>query len=395
MGQIQGPYVARVHGLQMELLREGISKTEQEIQKRLADQREAIKTVPLTQGMIDRLKADVARLQARLYPHVISDRLSVRTIGDLLTKSFDNSVVALTISTDGLDDLGVLKPVERRDIARILNLAWAGKMIPLSSGSIPGTVSVLWATPQANLARLGTWKEFHGGAMPVPILLLSSTEPMKVIKQIAEVAVWRDIVNHFFDARCTEEIGRTYSFTSDAEAYLATWEEEYLATLDTVPPEMGRHLVWLPALACRIAMLIRVTREGNGNEISLEDVRAAVVITKGLASAHLRTLVKFMFPGKTGKTDGVDRADRSAIMLAKIRQEGPLTQRELRRTYNDPNPEWFVPALEKLIDAGLVRYDEKGALVACGSGGDGGDGGGSGVEGADKGEGGRGGDETG
>jgi len=366
---IQGPFIARVNEMQMALSRDGIGETEKEIEKRLADQRAAIKTRLPSQPLIDQLKRDIARLQARLRPHVITDKLSIRMIGELLTRAFDNSILAVTTSTDPLDDLSIAKPAERREIARILNMSWAGKPIPLNKGSVPGAVNLLWSTPEANLARLNSWREFHGGTMPVPILLLESSEPMRLIKPMAEGAAWRAVVDHLFDVRCTTEEVATYVFTPEADAYLVAWEEAYLVTLDTGPLELARHLIWLPHLAYRIALLVRVTREAEGTEISIEDVRAAVAITKALGAAHLRTLAKFIYSAKSGTTDATDCPDKSAVMLAIIRRKQPVTRRGLWRTYNDPRAEWFIPALEKLINAGLVRYDERGSLVACESGG--------------------------
>ena len=374
---IQCPFIARVNEMQIALHRDGMNAVEREIEKRLADQRASIRTKLPDQRLIDQLKRDIARLQARLRPHVVTDKLSIRMIAELLTRAFDNSILAFTTSTDPLDDLSTLKPIERREVARILNISWGGKPIPLNRGSVPGTVSLLWTTPEGNLARLNSWREFHSGTMPVPILLLSSSEPMKLIRPMEEGTAWAAAVDHLFDVRCTAEEVRTYGFTSGADAYLAAWEEAYLAALDTVPTELAKHLVWLTALAYRVALLNRVTRDGNGNEIEEEDVRAAVAITKRLGAAHLRMLGRFVSPGKGGPTDATDRTDKSADMLAKIRKKGPISRRGLWRTYDAPRAEWYYPALEKLIDAGLVRYDETGALVACKNGGDGG---GSGVE---------------
>lgn len=370
---IQCPLVARVTEMQLLLKRDGIQATEHAITKRLADFDAAKKMRQLSQDMIDKLKLDLARMQARLRPHVLTNRLSMKMIGDHFTQAFDHSLLAVTAHTDPLDDLSTLKPAERREIAALLNQSWAGKPILLNKGVIPGTVTLLWSTPQANLGRLSVWREFHEGMMPVPILLLTSDEPMKLIRPMAEGTAWHDAIDDLFDIRCAQKEDAVYSFATAADQHLATWEEAFLAALDTVQSELARHLVWLPQLACRIALLFRITREAEGMEISTEDVQAAIAITEALGAAHLRTLTRFVWREKEGSTDAIDRTDKSAVMLAKIRKRGPISRRGLWRSYDDPRAEWFVPILAKLIHTGLVRHDEKGCLVVCENDGHGGD----------------------
>jgi hypothetical protein len=254
----------------------------------------------------------------------------------------------------------------------------------MNKGSIPGTLSLLWSAAETNLARLNLWKEFHSGAMPVPILLLSSGEPMKPFVPLAETEAWQAAINHLFDARCMVKDTETYGFAAEAQLILASREEAFLAALNTAPPELARHLVWLPQFTSRIALLLRVTREAKDAEIGEQDVRAALDITRALGTAHLRTLIRVVSKSKKSPADAPAPPDKSAVMLAKIISKGPIRRRDLRRTYDNPSPEWFDPTLEGLIGVGLVRRDVDGRLVAgkCDGGGGGSDG-----ERADEGEG--------
>jgi hypothetical protein len=362
---LQAPLVCRVTGMQLDLYTEGTRKIEQAIKQRCADLDAAVKTDGPNPVLVAQAKLDIARLEAGLHPSVVLNRFSIKGLAEQLAHAFDPAILSVTAGSDPMDDIASLKPAERRELVRVLNLSWEGQPIQLNRGTIPGVISLLWCTPRTNLDRLRYWREFHAGAMPAPVVLLLSPEGPGGGVPNAHMQDWQLLVNTFFDLRCIAKEPRLYTLTAAADKLLSEWTNGFTAKLHSLPPELARHLVWLPQLARRLALLMEVMGNPNGDTISEAAAQAAVGVIRALGRAHFGTLLEVVLPGTTAPADNTDPADK---MLDTIRKKQPITRRELRRSFDDQHVGWFNKALAGLMSLGKVRTDEEGLLMACQTG---------------------------
>jgi hypothetical protein len=179
---------------------------------------------------------------------------------------------------------------------------------------------------------------------------------------------WQTLVNRLFDRRCLSKEPKLYTLTIGAEEVLFQWSNGFTAKLEALPVELARHLVWLPQLTRRLALLMEVMGNPGGETISEAAARAAIGVTKALGRAHIGTLLEIIVPAKNGLTDATDRTDKSAEMLSMVLKKGPISRRELRRSFDDQRIGWFDETLQGLMSLGKVRRGEDGLLVASDSG---------------------------
>jgi hypothetical protein len=157
-----------------------------------------------------------------------------------------------------------------------------------------------------------------------------------------------------------------YTFTPEAQSVLNGFADEIEAGFPGVPVSLIPHLAWLPELCERVAVILWILRSRDSPvDAAAAAVDDAVVVAKWLGRQHLRNLLSG-HPIADGAA-GADHADAAAEMLHKIRQKGPLTRRQLYRSYDKARGDWFFPVLESLLDAGKAVYVDGGRLVASDS----------------------------
>lgn len=246
--------------------------------------------------MINHVISELAKLHARLKSDLILNSAVPKQIMEALPRNLDGGVLCTTLGTDPLDDLALLKPQERRQLAHWLNRLWEGQ--PLSQLPALKQLSLLWTTKVESLGHLARWREFHAGTTPVPLLVVSSVadrwgEPGA---RIPHEAQWERLMDDLFDRRCEAE---ETVLQLDEESRQPLWDFELhlRRNLHTMPREFRPHLAWLPGLAPRLALTLHLVERKNGDSISLDTAIRAVKIARFFAGKHLQaTMSALPFP---------------------------------------------------------------------------------------------------
>lgn len=296
----------------------------------------------------------IASLTVKLKPFIVLNSSVPQAIAGALPQAFDASILCTTMGADPIDDLALLSPQERRHLAVWLNQLWEGQ----PCGDSPDMLSLLWNTPYTGLRHLTDWREFHAGALPVPLLLQFSLEPHSVdpkIKLPGE-AKWNACIDRLFEHRI---MAKETIYTVDSPA-LTEFEANIAKKLDTVPECFQKHVVWLIGLPPRLALVIHLI-EGGGATIPSSAVDRAVGLVNWFGANHLRAMVSVL-PVRAS-TDAAAGADSEGIMLAKITKKGPVTRRALWRSFNKPKAETFDNTLDALLAHGKVTWNDRKELI--------------------------------
>ena len=298
----------------------------------------------------------IVSLTAKLKSSIVLHSAAPLEITAALPQAFDASILCATLGSDPLDDLALLSPQDRRKLAVMLNTLWEGR----PGVEAPSMLSLLWNTPYTSLRHLAQWREFHAGALPVPLLLQFSLCPRSVDPQIKlpGEAEWNACIDRLFELRINAKEAVYYTVEAPA---LTEFEAGITKNLETVPECFQKHVGWLSSLPSRLALVIHVM-EGGGDKIPSCTVDRAVGLAQWFGANHLKTMVSAL-PVRIS-FDTTARPDAEAIMLGKITKKGPITRRGLWRSYNKPRSETFDNTLDALLAHGKVTWNENNELAA-------------------------------
>jgi len=164
---------------------------------------------------------------------------------------------------------------------------------------------------------------------------------------------WHRVVDRVLASRFDQE-ARMYSISAGAGEVLRAAEGREFLQLQTkygFPPHAGAEL------CVRLMLLLHLCQDDPGQSIQEATALGAIKIATWLVTENSRVLNELKYEAAAGKR----RADR-ALMLQKIRDKGPVSQRDLFRTYAVQNQTALGPALKDLLQSGEVAKDADGRL---------------------------------
>jgi len=169
----------------------------------------------------------------------------------------------------------------------------------------------------------------------------------------------------------------TWNLSDDAKKLWADFHEEILRDVSVFAPFSLPWFRWLPELMMRLALLLSVLRpftERDAEErrtVEADVVHRACVLTRWLAGEHLeclRSLHRSHPVNEVPESDdcaSIDTIDDKALeeaILEKLLKKGPLSRRELTRSFHKMPVLDLEGALKRLIRAGLVCETKEGRL---------------------------------
>ena len=367
---------ARLFGLiidmQLVLTDQGVDALQKRINTLQQAFEEARRTISPDPELLRSAADDIARQKAGLRPALFTARFAPADVGKVIDASFDNAVFLADPGADPVETFLELKKGEQRDLVRLLNSSWEG--LPLNFGQrvVAASLSLLWESQEEMLLPLFD-SDTLVGALPPPILWISSpTNRLRGAKHgIASERQWKHAIDTLFDCRCRHRLDPSL-LSDEAAALLGEFEREIEGRISENGPLLHRHLVWLPGLALRVAVIFAFFNERKDLVIPADAATAAVLVVRWLAAEHLRILLTFdaapLSPGADMSTV-TDRSDPAEVMLRKIRQKAPVTRRKLWQSYNDPKALTFQSVLDGLLRDGKVAKDSSERFVPVESGG--------------------------
>jgi len=266
-----------------------------------------------------------------------------------------------------VDELRRLSPWERGELLRLLSLAWEGE--PVNAGDGPRALDVAMLAPvePASAAEMLAWLD--AAVTPPPFVILRCGASPPVAGGSQESFRPTDFIDPILLGRPAPP--RPVPLGADADAELERLEEQIAARLlELNRPALSRHLRFVPGLIRRLLVLLAALCPGGIVEPAKEEAEC-LAMAKGLvfhiAMAHiaaLRTLTSG-FTAATGDRTG-DPAETIAelMLLAKIRELGPVTRSKLRGRLSDRQRRELNRRLAILLDRRKVEIDGRGRLRA-------------------------------
>ena len=355
---LRAPLLGPIFDMQLLLGKQGLDVAQKEIKQSvetLAAARKANPDPDLLKGM----EQEIARQQAGLRPALLSSRFTPVHLEQVIDSCFDGAVMLTDPAADPVENFLELKTSEQRDLVRLLNSSW--ESLPLTFGQRvrQGSISMFWVTQEELLLPLCDTAMITG-ALPPPVLWMGS--PVNRLRGnrhgIPSEQVWKKAIAVLFNHRCQHRT-EAFELSDEAEGVISQFEREIEACFTIHGNSLARHLIWLPGLARRMAVVFTVF-DGGIAVISADAATATVAVVRWLAAAHLRVLLTFdavtVSPGADTPTT-TDNSDPAEVMLRKIRQKAPVTRRKLWKSYNDPKAATFQAVLDGLLMAGKITKD--------------------------------------
>jgi len=277
------------------------------------------------------LEQDLARKRAGLRPALLSNHFTPAHLERVIDGCFDGSVMLTDPAGDPVESFLALKTGDQRDLVRLLNCSWEGVPLAFEQRVRSGSISMFWVTQEEMLLPLCD-TAMVAGALPPPVLWMGSpVNRLRGTKHgIPSEKVWKKVIEVFLNFRCQHRT-EAFQLSDEAEVVVSQFESEIEACFAAHGTSQARHLIWLPELARRVAVVCTVLNGGTDPAIPAEAATTAVLVVRWLAAEHLRVLLTFdavpVSPGADMSTV-TDRSDPAEVMLRKIRQKAPVSRRQ-------------------------------------------------------------------
>jgi len=329
------------------------------------------------------MEAGLREARKACFPVTIVTTSSPAHLSAAIEKSFDRSVVSLNGGVDPCLELKNCAAKSVAELAAMLASSWRG--LPFGSGTQtlqPGTLTLHWQTNRRDLRPVlfGSPKPWSQLAPPVIFLRQKGSPTWLPDLDTQAYKGWAALLRSFFELRNTAKGVSSWKVPMEALPLLTALDREISAAAMALPDPLGRMLMWLPELALPLALVLTLakgvtassseTDKSSGLTIPLESVQGAIAIVRWLARRQHETLLWIAKgePAKesvTGENDGTDKMDVEAVMEAIhgiLERRGPLTKRELLRSFHKLDAGTRDKALQKLLDAGKIKENESGRL---------------------------------
>ena len=320
-------------------------------------------------SVLDRHKLAV-RARMNLAPCALERSPLPGALLDALKHSCFRTVVSVNGGVDPMVELHSQGKKSITELCRILEMAWRDMDLP-SKGPVPrrGTVHLLWRT-DAQAARRIIWSAGSPwNSLCPPVLLMREGPPPSYLAPLSAEAYssWMGLCEKLAQSVESLQDSVVWSFLPEADAVAAAFCRE----IGAVPPELAplniHHFSWLHELVIRLGMLLTIldtlgqTTPTFEFVIGAEKMEHASVLARWLAREHLDCLKWLQNRAPDDRhsddLDGIDNIDidqLKAAILERLASKGPLSRRELSRSFHEMPARARDCAISGLKKAGLV-----------------------------------------
>ncbi len=344
---------------------------------------------PQFEAYAEQLPLTVVNMMRR---RTILSRVDPDAAARAVVDSRDHCAVITNGASDPMAEWAQLPPGKQQKLTEMLQLGWQGKPLTVTSkgAEVPGTVHALWIT-RGELVRRALFDR-RGATVnqSAPVLLFPQHGNPKRLPAVdaVEFVEWSKCLKMAFDYRsnASPEGPCTIAMDKHARQVAEEFYEQFANALVRVPESLHPYLSWLPDLPLRLfsIMLMSKTIEraldmkptGKAQEPPKPDpnelqatMRHAVRLTRWLCQQHYRVVCSYKRAASTDitgpATDSTDMAALEEVILAKLKEKGPLEPRELQRSFHALSAQTRNSAIQRLKSNGLVIDDPDGRLAAA------------------------------
>ena len=223
--------------------------------------------------------------------------------------------------------------------------------------SLGGVVIPIPNTEKRWLARLAGVNGMKAGSLAMRSDARLARVTGSVFTPLAFEREWAFQLSRLF--MCRNIPTRPLTLTKEAQTILFNFQNELMILASTVRGHAVHLILSWPPLAVRIAQGIHFT-ENIAGIIKPDSMQAAVRLTRHHGARQLAAWLETQEEKKEAKEDV-----EVELLLMRIKVKGPLTQRQLYRTYNDQRKALHEPAILRLLSEGRIVQDEQGRLLTA------------------------------
>lgn len=306
--------------------------------------------------------------------------------------SRDHCAVIMNGAGDPMAEWAQLPLGKQQKLTETLKLGWQGKPLTVTSkgSEVPGTVHALWLTGREPIRRALFERRGAIVNQSAPVLLFQQHGNPKRLPDVdaAEFVEWSKCLKAAFDYRSNASQGgpSTIVINKHARRVAEEFYEQFADALVRVPESLHPHLSWLPDLPLRLFINLLLSKsierlldmnptgvaqeppKPDPNELQVT-MRQAVRLTRWLCQEHYRVVCSCVDAASTDSTgsatDSTDMAVLEEVILAKLKDKGPLEPRELQRSFHALSAHTRNSAIQRLKSIGLVIDDPDGRLAAA------------------------------
>jgi hypothetical protein len=306
------------------------------------------------------------------YPNLVTSTASPDRMMRAVNSSYDRLVMALDGSMDPFEELLGRHRSQTERLCRLLILGWEDIDLP-DKGSIPtrGMVHLCWRTHKSAARRMVLDRRSPWRLMAPPVLLIRQHSAPSFLEELpADIfEMWSGMLVACHMRRHSSRNITTWKLSDDAKRLWAAFHEELLGDTSVFAPFPSEWFRWLPELTVRLALLLCVLRSFTEKEppeiwtVDAEALERACVITRWLAHEHLETLHGLLKAESVGVCpendtfDGIDTIDDQAVeaaIVARLRDKGPMSYRELMRSFHKMTRATLERIVSSMIRAGII-----------------------------------------
>jgi hypothetical protein len=344
---------------------------------------------PQFQAYADIIPLTVVNMMRR---RTILSRVDPDAAARAVVDSRDHGAVIMNGAGDPMAEWAQLPPGKQQKLTEMLKFGWQGKPLTVTSkgAEVPGTVHALWITRREPVRRALFDRRGATVNQSAPVLFFLQRGNPKRLPAVdaVEFVEWSKCLKMAFDYRSNvpPEGPCTIAMNKHARQVAEEFYEQFDNALVWVPESLHPYLSWLTDLPFRLfsIMLMSKTIEraldlkhtGVAKEPSKPDqnelqatMRQAVRLTRWLCQEHYRVVSSYKDAASTDSTglatDSTDMAALEEVILAKLKDKGPLEPRELQRSFHALSAQTRNSAIERLKSNGLVIDDPDGKLAAA------------------------------
>ncbi|RBP35667.1 hypothetical protein DES53_12035 [Roseimicrobium gellanilyticum] len=291
---------------------------------------------------------------------------------EALKHSWGRTVVSLNGGIDPMQELHSASRKQVVELSRLLQMSWKDMDLP-AKGPIPcrGVIHLLWRS-EITAARRVIWgpQSPWKAASPPVLVVTEGASPAYLVPLDAEVyGEWAKLCRRLVDSTESGHDAVVWSLSPEADALAAGFCVDLATNASKLAPLRPQQFAWFHELVIRLAMLLSITGKNENSVpgvdaiVSSEAMDAACILGRWLAREHYDCLKWLRLgPDDDGRTifdetydiDSIDNFQLEMAIMDRLGDKGPMTRRELSRTFHEMTSRTRDRAISGLMRNGFV-----------------------------------------
>ena len=290
--------------------------------------------------------------------------VEAKTIANCLNDSIDGNIVLTTPARGVIETLTEMKSQDRNKVTSWVQESWLAGMLTSVDGALPGTIHALWTVPESKFDKVMAFPEWRR----LPILLMQDDRDEKEKRSFVsgEQSALKTLSRMLEIAFCGRLRGLRRPTTIKLHnATIMTPVEEFHGELleweQSPENQNGLNFGWLADLSLKLAMIYFILEE-QSKSVMGKAIKLGVEIAKRLGQRHWEIMSTYRAEDDIPATAAFTDMERKVFL--KICERGPISRKDLRRTFHRMPAQERDRILTRLIEGRLIVVEKNLCCVA-------------------------------